>query len=117
MAGLESRLNGLILGGDSEIGKACISGLNSFFPCYLNVTSRRPKNGFHDGLNVLGFYRKAGISDKNHYHWHKKLGGMGCSQLSKMRVLCKENKRLKRILIELQLDKSSMKESLNYDNW
>ena len=50
MADSESRLNGLILGGDSEIGKACISGLNSFFPCYLTATSRRPKNGFKDWI-------------------------------------------------------------------
>jgi len=50
MFGSESRLNGLILGGDSEIGKACISDLNSFFPCYLNATSRMPKNRSKDWI-------------------------------------------------------------------
>ena len=70
----------------------------------------------HDGLDVVSSCGKAGISDKTYYYWREKFGGWGNSQLSEMRVLCKENKRLKRILIELQLDKSSLKESLNYDN-
>ena len=31
----------------------------------------------YDGLDVLSSYRKAGISDKTYYHWHKKFDGMG----------------------------------------
>ena len=68
----------------------------------------------HDGLDVLSSCRKAGISDKTYYHWRKKFGGMGRSQLSEMRALRKENERLKKILTELQLDKLILKESLDY---
>jgi transposase-like protein len=68
----------------------------------------------HDGLDVLSSCRKAGISDKTYYHWRKKFGGMGRSQLSEMRALRKENERLKKILTELQLDKFILKESLDY---
>ncbi len=68
----------------------------------------------HDGLDVLSYCRKAGISDKTYYYWRKKFGGMGHSQLSKMRALRKENERLKKIHTELQLDKLVLKESLNY---
>jgi len=68
----------------------------------------------HDGLDVLSFCRKAGISDKTYYYWRKRFGGMGRSQLSEMRALRKENERLKRILTELQLDKLILKESLDY---
>ena len=39
---------------------------------------------------------------------------MGCSQLSEMRALKKENERLKKIVAELQLDKLILKESLDY---
>ena len=70
----------------------------------------------HDGLDVVSSCGKAGISDKTYYYWREKFGDMGRSQLFELRALRKENKRLKRILIELQLDKSSLKESLNYDN-
>ena len=69
----------------------------------------------HDGLDVVSSWRKAGISDKiYYYHWRKKFGGMGRSQLSEMRALRKENERLKKILTELQLDKLILKESLDY---
>ena len=68
----------------------------------------------HDGLDVLSSCGKAGISDKTYYHWRKKFGGMGRSQLSEMRALLREKERLKKILTELQLDKLIMKESLDY---
>ena len=68
----------------------------------------------HDGLDVVSSCRKAGISDKTYYHWRKKFGGMGRSQLSEMRALRKENERLKKILTELPLDKLILKESLDY---
>ena len=68
----------------------------------------------HDGLDVVSFCRKAGNSDKTYYHWRKKFGGLGRSQLSGMRALRKENESLKKILTELQLDKLILKESLDY---
>ena len=36
----------------------------------------------HDGLDVVGACRKAGISDKTYYYWRKKFGGLGRPQLS-----------------------------------
>ena len=68
----------------------------------------------YDGPDVVSSCRKAGIADKTYYHWRKKFGGIGRSQLSEMRALRKENERLKKILTELQLDKLILKESLNY---
>ena len=41
----------------------------------------------HDGLDVVSLCRKARISDKTYYHWRKKFGGMGRSQLSEKRAL------------------------------
>ena len=67
-----------------------------------------------EGLDVVSACRKAGVSDATYYNWRKKFGGMGCSQLSEMRSLRKENERLKRILTELQLDKLILRESLDY---
>ena len=67
----------------------------------------------HDGLDVGSSCRKAGTSDKTYYHWRKHFGGMGCSQLSEICALHKENERLKKILTELQLDKLILKERLD----
>ena len=55
----------------------------------------------HDGLDVVSSCRKSGISDKTYYHWRKKFGGMGCSQLSERRALSKENEWLKKVFTEL----------------
>ena len=52
----------------------------------------------HDGLDVVGACRKAGISDKTYYYWRKKFGGLGRPQLSEMKALKKENERLKKIV-------------------
>ncbi len=68
----------------------------------------------HDGLDVLSSCRKAGISDKTYYHWRKKFGGMGRSQLSEMKSLQKENDRLKKIVAKLELDKLILQESLDF---
>jgi len=68
----------------------------------------------HDGLDVVGACRKAGISDKTYYYWRKKFGGLWRPQLSEMKALKKENERLKKIVADLQLDKLILKESLDY---
>ena len=46
--------------------------------------------------------RKADFSDETYSYWRKKLGGMGRRQLSEMQALQKENKRLKKIVADLQ---------------
>jgi len=65
-------------------------------------------------LDVVSACRKAGISDKTYYDWRKKLGCLDRPKLSQMRVLKKENERLKKIVAELQLDKLILKASLDY---
>ena len=68
----------------------------------------------HGGRDVVSACRKAGVSDKTYYSWRKKFGGMGRSQLSKMKSLQEENDRLKKIVAELELDKLILKESLDF---
>jgi hypothetical protein len=68
----------------------------------------------HDGLDVVSACHKAGISDKSYYYWSKKFGGLSRSQVSEMKLLKKENERLKKIVADLQLDKVILKESLDH---
>lgn len=65
------------------------------------------------GMDVVGTCRQASVSDKTYYAWRKKFGGMGLSQLSKMKSLQKENDQLKKIVAELELDRMIMKEDLD----
>ncbi len=89
-------------GTETAFGRRCVEG----FLCEIDVH-------LHDGLDVVSSCREAGISDKTYCYGRKKFGGMGRSQLSEMRPLCKENERLKKIFTELQLDKLILKESLD----
>ncbi|MEM6934243.1 MAG: transposase [Pseudomonadota bacterium] len=60
------------------------------------------------GSDVSEACRKTGISDAMRCNWRRKLGGMGRPRFSEMRALEKENKRLKKIVAELELDKESL---------
>ena len=66
------------------------------------------------GSDVATACRAAGISDATYYTWRKKFGGMGRSQLSELKALEKENRRLKKIVADLELDKLILKESLDF---
>ena len=66
------------------------------------------------GNDVATACRSVGISDATYYNWRKRFGGMVKSQLSEMKALEKENKRLKKIVAELELDKLILKESLDF---
>ena len=58
--------------------------------------------------------RRHGVSSATFYAWRKKFGGMGRPQLAELKALEKENKRLKAIVAELELDKLILKESLDF---
>ena len=66
------------------------------------------------GSDVPSACRSAGISDATYYNWRKKYGGMGRGKLAEMKALEKENRRLKKIVADLELDKLILKESLDY---
>ena len=66
------------------------------------------------GSTVEMAIRTAGISEATYYKWRKHYGGVGKSQLRELRVMEKENARLKQIVAELELDKLILKESLDY---
>ena len=54
--------------------------------------------------------RKLGISEQTFYLWKKKYGGMGISELRELKQLRQENRRLKRMVADLSLDKQMLRE-------
>jgi putative transposase len=56
--------------------------------------------------------RKLGISEQTFYAWKKKYGGMGVSELRRMKQLEDENRRLKGVVADLTLDKQILQEVL-----
>jgi putative transposase len=64
------------------------------------------------GVRVEEVCRKMGISDATFYNWKKKYGGLGVSELRRLRQLEEENARLKRIVADLSLDKEMLQDVL-----
>ncbi len=62
------------------------------------------------GTRVEEVYRKMGISESTFYNWKKKFGGMGMTELRRLRQLEEENQRLKRLVADLSLDKEMLQE-------
>ena len=59
--------------------------------------------------NVAGVCRKHGISDQTYYNWKKKYDGMGVADVRRLRLLDEENRKLKRLLAEKELDIDALK--------
>lgn len=62
------------------------------------------------GTRVEEVCRKMGISEATFYNWKKKFGGMGVTELRRLRQLEEENQRLKRLVADLGLDKEMLQE-------
>lgn len=64
------------------------------------------------GTRVDEVCRKMGISEATFYNWKKKYGGLGVSELRRLRQLEDENNRLKQIVADLTLDKQMLQDVL-----
>jgi putative transposase len=62
------------------------------------------------GETVGQVIRKLGVSDVTYYRWRKEYGGMQVDQAKRMKELEQENIRLKKIVADLSLDNSILKE-------
>jgi len=74
------------------------------------------------GTRVQEVIRKMGISEQTFYNWKKKYGGLGAwgpgglgaSELRRLRQLEEEeNRRLKRMVADLSLDKQMLQDVLS----
>jgi putative transposase len=65
------------------------------------------------GTPVKEVIRKMGITEQTFYRWKKKYGGLGTSELRKLRQLEEENRRLKQMVADLSLDKHMLQEVLS----
>jgi putative transposase len=53
-----------------------------------------------------------GISDATLYNWRKKFGGLGPSEVRRLKQLEEENAKLKRLVADLSLDKAMLQDVL-----
>ena len=62
------------------------------------------------GLALLAACRKLGITEHTYDRWKKEYGGLRVDQAKRLKSLEQENTRLKRIVADLSLDNSILKE-------
>ena len=62
------------------------------------------------GLGVEEVARSLGIAPQSYYRWRKEYGGMKIDQAKRFKELEQENSRLKRLVADLSLDNSILKE-------
>jgi putative transposase len=53
-----------------------------------------------------------GITEQTYYRWKKKYGGLGMSELRRLKQLEEENRKLKQMVADLSLDKYMLQEVL-----
>jgi putative transposase len=64
------------------------------------------------GTPVKEVIRKMGITEQTFYNWKKKYGGLGVSELRRLKQLEEENRELKKLVADLSLDKQMLQEVL-----
>jgi len=64
------------------------------------------------GVSVQEVCRKMGVSEATFYNWKKKYGGLGVTELKRLRQLEEENFKLKQIVADLSLDKQMLQDVL-----
>lgn len=62
------------------------------------------------GASVPDLSRRYGIVENTIYRWKSKFGGMEISEAKRLRELEVENRKLKHLLGEAELDKAALKE-------
>ena len=62
------------------------------------------------GTRVAEICRKMGISEATFFNWKKKYGGLGVSELRRLKQLEEENKQLKKLVADLSLDKQMLQD-------
>jgi putative transposase len=65
------------------------------------------------GTPVTEVIRKMGITEQTYYRWKKKYGGLGLSELRRLKQLEEENRKLKQMVADLSLDKHMLQEVLS----
>jgi putative transposase len=57
--------------------------------------------------------RQVGVSEQSFYRWRRMYEGMGVAELRRLRQLEEENRKLKRIVADLTLDKHILQDVLS----
>jgi len=63
------------------------------------------------GASIAVISKAIGVSSHTYYRWRREYGGLRIEQARKLKSLEKENARLKKLVADLSLDNSILKEA------
>ena len=63
------------------------------------------------GASIAEASKRLGVTEQTYYRWRKEYGGMRVEQAKRLKDLEKENTRLKKLVADLSLDNSILKEA------
>ena len=69
-----------------------------------------------EGMTTRNAARQIGVTEQTYQRWRKEYGGMKVDQAKRLKVLEKENSRLKRLVAEKELDIQILKEAMAFDS-
>lgn len=64
------------------------------------------------GQTIVAVAKKLGITDQTYYRWRREYGGLKVDQAKRLKELEQENARLKRVVADLTIDNSILKEAV-----
>ncbi len=70
----------------------------------------------NQGMDADEASRQIGVSRQTFYRWRKEYGGMRVDQARRLKVLEKENLRLKHLVADKELDIQILKETLSLES-
>ena len=65
------------------------------------------------GVPIKELCRKYGVAEATFYAWRKKYGGLASSELKRLKALEDENRKLKRLVADLALDKQILQDAVS----
>ena len=72
---------------------------------------REAEININQGMPIAEASRKIRVTEQTYYRWRKEYGGLRIEQAKKLKSLEKENARLKKLVADLSLDNSILKEA------
>lgn len=64
------------------------------------------------GKSIAECVRQLGVSEMTYYKWRKEYGGLRVDQAKRMKEMEQENQRLRKVVADLTIDNSILKEAV-----
>jgi transposase-like protein len=83
-------------------------------PDQIIVHLREADAMLSSGQSVAQVCQKLGVCEQTYHRWRNQFGGMKADAMKRLKQLEEENRRLKKAVAELTLDKQILKEANEY---